>query len=129
MAHDLVEEIRVSGRELIDRVQELLQEGSIRRMVIINGKGETVFEIPLALGVIGMGGAFALAPIISSIAAFAFLVKDTRIVVERYPHSGKGRVRNELSIKNRRRADRNQNHSARDSFEIDAEFEVLDSQD
>lgn len=104
MAHDLYQEFRVSGKELVSKVRDILQEGSVRRMVIKNSKDETLFELPLAFGVIGMGGAFALAPILSSVAAFAFFVNDARIIVERYP--------------------KNPNHS--DPYEIDAEFEVLE---
>ena len=85
MAHDVYEEFRASGKELIDKAKEILQEGNVRRMVIKNRDGETLFKLPLAVGVVGVGGAFALAPILSTIAAFAFFVHDARIIVERYP--------------------------------------------
>lgn len=96
MAHDVFEEFRASGRELVDKAREILEEGNVRRMIIKNARGETLLEVPLTLGVIGVGGAFALAPIISSIAAFAFFVHDARILVERYPddnNPGSGRRR------------------------------------
>jgi hypothetical protein len=89
MAHDIFEEFRASGKELVDKAREILEEGNVRRMIVKNGRDETLLEVPLALGVIGVGGAFAFAPIISSIAAFAFFVHDTRILVERYP-AGEG---------------------------------------
>ncbi len=95
MAHDVFEEFQASGRELVEKAREILEEGNVRRMIIKNGRGETLLEVPLTLGVIGVGGAFALAPIISSIAAFAFFVHDARVLVERYPDDepGTGRKR------------------------------------
>ncbi len=89
MAHDVFEEFRASGKELVDKARDILEEGNVRRMIIKNGRDETLLEVPLTLGVIGVGGAFALAPILSSIAAFAFFVHDARILVERDPKGGK----------------------------------------
>ncbi len=96
MAHDVVEEFRATGKELIEKAREILEEGNVRRMIIENSRGETLLEVPLTLGVVGVGGAFALAPIISTIAAFAFLVHDARILVERYPHEYKKHSRSHL---------------------------------
>jgi len=130
MSHDLFEEFRVSGRELIERVRELLKEGNIRRMVIKNSQDDILFELPLALGVAGVGGAFAIAPILSAIATFAFFVNDARIIVERYPESDKKSVENEL-LRNRNPYDRKKNpHSRknpndRDPYEIDTDFEII----
>lgn len=90
MAHDVFEEFRASGRELVDKAREILEEGNVRRMIIKNSDNETLLEVPLTLGVIGVGGAFALAPILSGIATFAFFVHDTHILVERYPDGGSG---------------------------------------
>jgi hypothetical protein len=143
MAHVLVEEFQATGKELIDRVRDILEEGRVRRMVIKNSKGKVLFELPLALGVIGVGGAFAIAPVLSAIATFAFLAKDTRVIVEKYPRRGKYHLSNELHEKKRggrrqsakasskqagSKPDR-QDHSNPgdgDPFEIDADFEVLD---
>ncbi len=135
MAHDVIEEFRASGKELIEKAREILEEGNVRRMIIENSRGETLLEVPLTLGVVGVGGAFALAPILSTIAAFAFFVHDARILVERYPDEYEKRSRshldNELSddedgedgegdLEGGRAGNRRQ-----DPYEIDADFEVL----
>ncbi len=126
MAHDVVEEIRVTGEELVHRVRDILKEGNVRRLVIKNSRDETVFQLPLTFGVIGLGGAFALAPVLSSIAAFAFFARDARILVERHPPAEGKRLKNELEdeeITGRRGYGRRRD---RDSYEIDADFEILD---
>ncbi len=125
MSHDLVEEIKVSGQELMERVRELLQEGTIRRIVIKNSKNETLLEVPLTWGVIGMGGAFMLAPILSSVAAFAFFAKDTRLWVERYPEAEDKTMKNEMTGE-KFGGDPSKNNRARDPYEIEVDFEVLD---
>ena len=155
MAHDVFEEFQASGKELIDRAREILEEGNVRRMIIKNSHDETLLEVPLSLGVIGVGGAFALAPIISSIAAFAFFVNDARILVERYPDGESGlkyrrsKKRNPLENELRDEEDgerkdaggyhsgskrkgrtpgfgkKNKRDARHDPYEIDARFEVI----
>jgi hypothetical protein len=152
MAHDVFEEFQASGRELVEKARDILEEGNVRRMIIKNGRGETLLEVPLTLGVIGVGGAFALAPIISSIAAFAFFVHDARILVERYPdgdpRTGGKRKKKRHPLENelrdeeepgaaegtgRMKAGRGgsgrgrhrSDRSRRDPYEIDARFEVI----
>ena len=77
-----IEEIKVAGEELVDRVQELIKEGSARRVSI--KKGEHVYmEIPLT---VGLGSAMAtiwLAPTLAAVAAIAAIVSDVELVVER----------------------------------------------
>ncbi len=84
MAHTLFEEVKTTGKELLDKIKELVQEGNVRRIVIKNGKGKTLLEIPLSAGVLGMGAAYALAPFLSAIGFFALFLNDCSIEVERY---------------------------------------------
>lgn len=126
MAHNVAEEIRASGEELIVRVRDLIKEGNVRRLILKNSRDETLLEIPLAIGVIGVGGAFALAPILSSIAAFAFFAKDARILVERYPESVFKQLKNEMPDDDDASRKNSHKGSGRDPYEIDADFEVLD---
>lgn len=73
------EEFKVSGDRLVEKIKELIKEGNIRRIIIKNEKGKTVFEIPLTFAVIGT----AIAPILAAVGAFAALVTNCTIVVER----------------------------------------------
>jgi hypothetical protein len=74
-----VEELKVSGDQLLDTVKGLIQEAGVRRIVIQNGQGRVLLEIPLVLGLAGI----ALLPVYSAIALFAALVADCNILVER----------------------------------------------
>ena len=49
------EEFHVSGDTLIAKIKELVQEGTVRRVVLENEKGRTLVEFPLTLGVVGGG--------------------------------------------------------------------------
>ena len=77
-----IEEMKVAAGELVDRVKELIKDGSARRVSI--KKGDHVYmEIPLS---VGLGGAMAtiwLAPTLAAVAAIAAIVTDVELVVER----------------------------------------------
>lgn len=76
------EEIKVAGNQLVERVRELIKEGSIRRVTI--KKDEHVYmEIPLNLGVGSTLAAIWMAPTLAAVGAIAAIVTDLEIVVER----------------------------------------------
>ena len=72
------EEFKLSGSEIVDKIKELLHEGNIRR-IIIKQEGQTVIELPLTVAAVGV----VLVPVLAAIGAFAALVTDCSIVVER----------------------------------------------
>lgn len=78
------EEIKVTGQDLMDKVKEVVEEGNARRVIIKNNKGKTLLEVPLSMGVVGMGAAYVLAPFLSAISFFALYLTDCSIIVERY---------------------------------------------
>ncbi len=47
------EEISVSSDNLVEKVKELLHEGSVTRIIVKNEEGKTLLEIPATVGVIG----------------------------------------------------------------------------
>ena len=73
------EEFHVSGEELISKIKELVHEGNIRRVIIQNEKGNTLIDIPLSLGVVGV----FLAPQLAAVGAIAALMSKGTIIVER----------------------------------------------
>lgn len=73
------EEYRVQGHDLLGRVKQLVHEGNVRRVIIKNGEGRTLIEIPLTVGVVGT----VLAPVWAAVGALAALLADCSIVVER----------------------------------------------
>jgi len=74
------EEHTVSGEGLVARVKELMHEGNIRRIIIKNDKGHTIFEIPLAVGLVGA----ALIPIWVALGSIAALAAQYTLVVEKH---------------------------------------------
>lgn len=70
-------------REQVDRViakvEDLIREGNVRRVVVKNATGQTVIEAPLTVGVVGA----ALAPVWAAIGAIAALASRFTIELER----------------------------------------------
>jgi len=73
------EEYSVCGEDLLSRVKDLVREGNIRRITIRSVEGNTLIEIPLAIGVVGA----MLLPVWAAVGAIAALVTNCTIAVER----------------------------------------------
>ena len=71
-------EERVSGTDLAGRVQQLIHEGNVRR-IVIKHEGHTIVEFPLTVGV---AAAVVAAPVVAA-GAVAALIKECTIQVER----------------------------------------------
>ena len=82
-ADQALEEIRIKGNQLVDRVREVVEEGNARR-ILVKKDGRTVMEFPLSVGVGGAAAAILLSPTLAAIGAFASLASDIHVVVERY---------------------------------------------
>lgn len=81
-------EIKVKGNQLVEKVREIIEEGNARS-VSIKKDGRNVFTIPLSVGVGGAAAAVLIAPTLAAIGAFAALVTDVSLEVERItPHPG-----------------------------------------
>jgi hypothetical protein len=73
------EEFHVNGEAVVGKVKEILHEGNIRRITIKNDKGDTLIEIPLTVGVVGV----ILLPVWAALGALAALAANLTIVVEK----------------------------------------------
>ncbi|MCF8241543.1 MAG: DUF4342 domain-containing protein [Melioribacteraceae bacterium] len=73
------EEFKVKGKELIDKIEELIHEGNVRRIIIKDSQGRTYIEIPLTIGVIGT----IVAPILAAVGALAGMAANFSIEVIR----------------------------------------------
>ena len=69
----------VKGEELIAKVKELINEGNVRQISIIDKNGKTIIILPLTLGVVGA----VLVPVLAAVDAIAALVTECTIKVER----------------------------------------------
>ena len=79
MAKKKQESFSVNGEEVIKKVRELVKEGNVRKISILNSKGKTLIVIPLTVGVVGA----VLAPTLAAIGAVAAMVTECTIKVER----------------------------------------------
>ncbi len=77
------EEIEVAGNELVDRVQQLVHEGNVRRLIIRRPDGKKLLEIPLTAGAVAGGAAVVLAPWLTVLGVSAGLLARVRIEVVR----------------------------------------------
>jgi hypothetical protein len=73
------ESFKVKGEELIKKVREIIREGNVRKITIIDKEGKTILVVPLTIGVIGA----VIAPVFAAIGAVAALVTECTISVER----------------------------------------------
>ena len=76
---NIVEEIHVLGRDLVDKVRELIHEGNVQRIVVKDEHGNTFVEIPVTLAAVGA----ILAPLLAAVGAISALVAKFTIVVVR----------------------------------------------
>ena len=76
------ERIKVKGNELIDKVKQLIREGNIRRVRIVH-EDRTLLEIPLSIGAPAAAITIMAAPLLAALGAFAALVTECTIEVEK----------------------------------------------
>ena len=82
-AKNKTESFSIKGEDLVKKVKELIREGNVRKISILNKNGREIIVIPLTLGVVGA----ILLPPLAAVGAVAALVTECTIKVERY--SGK----------------------------------------
>ena len=76
------ERFTVSGSELVEKVKQLIHEGNIRRVRLLHEE-RVVLEIPLSIGAPAAVIGILAAPVLAAIAAFAALVTECTIEVEK----------------------------------------------
>ncbi len=76
------EKFTVSGSEVVEKIKQLIHEGNIRQVRIIH-KGKTILEIPLSVGAPAAAAVVLAAPILAALGAFAALVTECTIEVEK----------------------------------------------
>lgn len=76
--HRWWETIKGEGQQLLDKLEQLIQEGNVRR-IVIKQQERTIAEFPLLVGVVGA----VVAPVLAAIGAVIALARDCRIEVER----------------------------------------------
>ncbi len=80
------ERFTVSGNQLVSNVKRVIGEGNVRKVRLIH-KERTMFEIPLTIGAPAAAAGIALAPVLAAIGAFAALVTECTIEIEKVEKS------------------------------------------
>ena len=80
------EKFTVSGSQLVEKTKQLIHEGNIRRVRLLH-EGRVVLEIPLSIGAPAAVAGILAAPVLAAIAAFAALVTECTIEVEKIEES------------------------------------------
>jgi hypothetical protein len=73
------EEFKVLGKELVDKVGQLIHAGNVRRIIVKDDKGNTFMEIPLTVATVGV----IAAPVLAGLGAIAALIAHFTLGVER----------------------------------------------
>jgi len=76
------EKYTVSGKDVLETVKKLIHEGNIRRVRLIH-EGKTIIEIPLSVGAPAVVVGMIAAPLLAAVGAFAALVTECTIEVEK----------------------------------------------
>lgn len=69
----------INGEHLLQKIKELIEEGNVRRITITEKSGKELMSFPLTIGVVGA----LLAPVLAAIGAFAAIIGECTIAVER----------------------------------------------
>jgi hypothetical protein len=76
------EKYTVSGKDVLEKVKQLIREGNVRRVRLIH-EGKTIIEIPLTIGAPVVVVGILAAPLLAAIGAFAALITECTIEVEK----------------------------------------------
>jgi len=76
------EKFTVSGNQVVDRIKQLIREGNIRKVRLLH-EGRTVLELPLSVGAPATAMVILAAPVLAALGAFAALVTECTIEVEK----------------------------------------------
>ena len=80
------EKFTVPGSQLVDKVKQLIHEGNIRKVRLLH-EGRIVLEIPLSIGAPAAAIAILAAPVLAALGAFAALITECTIEVEKIEKS------------------------------------------
>ena len=76
------ERFKVSGNQLVEKIKHIIHEGNIRRVRVIH-KDNTILEIPLTIGAPAAAAVALAIPLLAALGAFAALVTECTIEVEK----------------------------------------------
>jgi hypothetical protein len=81
--HTWIEEVEVTGNQLVERIKELVQESNTRRVIVRAEDDKELFSVPLTAGVIVSGLITLTLPVLAALGAVAALVSKVKLEVIR----------------------------------------------
>jgi len=78
-----VEEVNLAGKDLVENVKSLVQQGNVRRLILRRSSGEILLEVPLTATVIAGGALLVFNPMLAALGALAALVAEVKLEVVR----------------------------------------------
>ena len=76
------EKFTVSGSRLVEKIKQLIHEGNVRKVRLLH-EDRILIEIPLSIGAPVAALGILAAPVLAAIGAFAALVTECTIEVEK----------------------------------------------
>ncbi|MBA2498620.1 MAG: DUF4342 domain-containing protein [Chitinophagaceae bacterium] len=73
------ESFKLYGENMLNKIKELIAEGNIRKITILDKNGKELANFPMSIGVVGA----VFAPVLAAIGALAALIGECTITVER----------------------------------------------
>jgi len=80
------EKFTVSGSQLVEKIKQLIHEGNIRKVRLLHEE-RTLLEIPLTIGAPVVAVGIIAVPVLAALGAFAALVTECTIEVEKVEKS------------------------------------------
>ena len=84
------ERFTVSGKNLVEKVKELVHQGNIRRVRLLHEE-KPLIDIPLSIGAPAAAVVVLAAPLLAALAAIAALVKECTIEIEKVEDTDKNK--------------------------------------
>ncbi len=84
------ERFTVSGKNLVEKVKELVRQGNIRRVRLLHEE-KPLIDIPLSIGAPAAVVVVLTVPLLAALAAIAALVKECTIEIEKVEDTNKGK--------------------------------------
>ena len=81
------EKFTISGKELVDKVKELIHQGNIRRVRLLHD-GRPLIDIPLTIGAPAAAVTVLAAPVLAALAALAAVLTECTLEVEKAEDTG-----------------------------------------
>ncbi|MFD0767267.1 DUF4342 domain-containing protein [Mucilaginibacter lutimaris] len=73
------ETFSIDGKDLVNKIKELIEEGNINRITISDKHGKELMSFPLNVGLF----AVVIAPVLAAVGAMAIFVGECSLTVER----------------------------------------------